>query len=54
MALSVTPPVEDERVEVDGAVEARGAAVYVWGLLGLSCASLCRTVAASMVPTMEK
>ena len=41
MALSVTPPAEDEGVEVDGAVEARGAAVSIWGCLGLSYATLC-------------
>ena len=29
MALSVTPPGEEEGAEVDGAVEAEGAAVYV-------------------------
>ena len=54
MVSSVTPPTEDEGAEVDGTVEAKGAIVCVWGHLGLSYASLCRTVAASMVPTMEK
>ena len=54
MASNVTSLAKDEGVEVDGAVEARGAAVYVWGPLGLSCASLRRTVAASMAPIMEK
>ena len=48
MALSVTPPAEDERAEVNGAVEAGRVAVSVCGRLGLSCASLHRTVAASM------
>ena len=33
MASSVTSPVEDEGVEVDGAVEARGANVFVRGCL---------------------
>ena len=33
MASRVTPPVEDERAEVDGVVEARGAVVSVWGCL---------------------
>ena len=48
MASRVTPPVEDEGVEVDGAVEARGVTVPVWGHLSLSYASLCQTVAVSM------
>ena len=48
MASSVTPLVENEGAEVDGTVEAGGAAVCVWGYLGLSCAALRRTVAASM------
>ena len=48
MASSVSLPAEDEGAEVDEAVEARGAAVYVWGCLGLSCAVLCQTIAASM------
>ena len=54
MASNVTPLVKDEGVEVDGAVEARGAAVYVWGRLGLSRALLRRIVEASMAPIMEK
>ena len=45
MALSVTPPIEDEGAEVDGAVEAGGAAICVWGRPNLSCASLRQTVA---------
>ena len=48
MASSVTPPVEDEAAEVDGAVEFGGAAVFVWGYLERSCAILHLTVAASM------
>ena len=48
MASSVTPPIEDEGAEVDGAVEARGAAISVWGYLGFNCAALRRTLAASM------
>ena len=48
MASSVTPPTEDEGPEVDGAVEAGGAAVCVWGYLNRSCATLYCTVAASM------
>ena len=48
MASSVTPPTKDEGAEVDGAVEAGGVAESVRGCLGLSCASLRRTVIASM------
>ena len=48
MTSSVSPPAEDEGAEVDGAIEARGAVVYVWGCLGLRFAVLCQTVAASM------
>ena len=39
MASSITPPVEDEGVEVDGVVEAEGAVICAWGILGLSYAS---------------
>ena len=48
MALSVTPPVEDKGVEVDGVLEAGKAYVFVQGCLSLSYASLRRTVATSM------
>ena len=44
MALRVNPPVEDEGAEVDGAEEARGVVVSVWGRLDLSCALLRLTV----------
>ena len=54
MASSVTPPAKDEGVEEDRAVEAEGAAVYVWGCLGLNCVVLRRMVAASMVHIYEK
>ena len=54
MALSVTPPAEDEGVEVDGVVEVGGATICVWGYLGLSYAALCLTVAVSMAPITEK
>ena len=54
MASSITPPANDEGAEVNEAVEVEGATVYVWGRLGLSYASLHRTVAASMAPIMEK
>ena len=48
MASSVIPPAKDEEVEVDGVVEAGGAAFCVWGCLGLNCAVLHQTVAAFM------
>ena len=48
MALSVTPPAEEEGAEVDGVVEAGRAVVYIWGYLSLNCVVLHRTVAASM------
>ena len=48
MASSVTPPAKDEGAKVDGAVDTGGAAVYVWGYLGLNYAALHRTVATSM------
>ena len=53
MASSVTPPTEDEEVEVDEAVEAGGAVVCVWGYLSLNCAVLHRIVATSMAPYMR-
>ena len=40
MASSVTPLAEDEGVEVDGVVEARGVTVSVWGRLSLKYATL--------------
>ena len=36
MALRVTPPVEDEGVEVEGVEEAGGAVVSIHGCLGRS------------------
>ena len=54
MASCVTPPVEDKGVEVDGAVDAEGVAVCVWGCLGLNYAMLCRTVVAFMTHIYEK
>ena len=48
MALSVTSLTEDEGAEVDGAVEARGAAISVWIRLEQSYATLHLTVLASM------
>ena len=53
MASSITPPAEDEGAEVDGAVEAGGDAVCVWGRHGLSCATLRQLVAVSMAPITE-
>ena len=54
MASIVTSPAEDERAEVDGAVEAGGVVVSVQGRFDLSCASLRLTVAASMALITEK
>ena len=48
MTSRVTPPIEDKGAEVDGEVEAEGVAVSIRGHLGLSCASLCRTIATFM------
>ena len=48
IASGVTPPTEDEGAEVDGVVEARGVTISIRGRLGLSCATLWQTVAASM------
>ena len=36
----VTPPAEEEGVEVDGGEEVGGVAIYVWGCRGLSYASV--------------
>ena len=54
MASRVTTPVEEEGAEVDGAEEARGVVVSVWGCLDLSCALLRITVAVSMALITEK
>ena len=48
MASSVTIPAEEKGAEVDGAVEAGGMAVCIWGCLEQSYAKLHLTVAASM------
>lgn len=48
MASRVTPPAEDNEVEVDGAVEAKEVTVSVRGCLSLSYASLRQTIATSM------
>ena len=48
MASRVAPPAEDKGAELDGAKEAKGVTVLVWGCLGRSCASLRLTVVASM------
>ena len=54
MALRDIPPADEEGAEVDGAVEAGGVAISVQGRLGLSCASLHRTVVASMALIIVK
>ena len=48
MASSVTPFAENEGVEVDGVVEAVGAAVSVRGCLGRNCVALHRMVDATV------
>ena len=48
IASRVTPPAEKDGAKMDGV------AIYVWGCLGLNCAMLCRTVAASMAPMTKK
>ena len=52
IASKVTPPVEEEGVEVEGAEEVGGATVL--NCLEHSCASLCLTVAVSMAPITWK
>ena len=54
MVASVTPPLEEEGAEVDGAEEVGGVAVSVHGRIGRSWASLCRIDAVLMAPMMEK
>ena len=53
-ASRVTILVEVKGADVEGAEEVGGATVCVFGHRGLSCASLCQMVAASMVPITEK
>ena len=53
-ASRVTPLVEEEGAEVDGAEEAGGVAVFVCGYFNRSWASLCLTVAMSIAHIMEK
>ena len=54
MVSSVTPPAEEEGAEVDGAVEAGGAAICIWGYLERSCAKLRFTIAVSMEHIYKK
>ena len=54
MALSVTPPAEEEGAEVDRAVEVEGVAVSVRGYLERSCARLLLMVVASMAHIYKK
>ena len=54
MASSVTPHAEDKGEEVDRAMEAGSVVVFVRGRLGLSCASLHRTVVASVAHITKK
>ena len=53
-ALSITPPTEEEGVDVDGAEEAGRVAISVYGHFGRSWASLRLTDAPLMVPMIEK
>ena len=53
-ASRVTPPVDEEGADVEGAEEARGVVVSVCGRFGRSWASLSQTVATSMVHKTEK
>ena len=48
MASSVTPPAEEEEAKVDGAVEARGATIFVQGCLERSYAILYLAVVVSL------
>ena len=50
----VTPPIEEEGVDVEGAEEVGEVAVCVWGHRSLSYASLRQTVAVSLAPITEK
>ena len=54
MASSVTSPVEVERANVDGVVEAGGVTISVCGRIGRTWASLRLTVAVSMAHIGEK
>ena len=53
MASRVTLPAEDEGANVDGAEEARGVAVSVWGRFDRSWASLRQTDVPLMVPMIK-
>ena len=52
--LRVTPPAEEERVDVEGAKEAGGVVISVCGRFSQSWASLCLTDAPLMAPMIEK
>ena len=54
MVASVTPPLEEEGVEVDEAEEARGVIVSVRGCFGRSWVSLRLTDTTLMAPMMMK
>ena len=52
--LRVIPLADEKGVDVEGAEEAGGVAVFVRGRFGRSWASLCLTIAASMAHISEK
>ena len=54
IAFKVTPPVEEEVADVDGAEEVGGVTISVRGCFGRSWASLRLTIAAFMAHIMEK
>ena len=54
IALRVTPLADEEGANVEGAEEVEGDVVSVRGCLGLSCAALRLTVAASMALIIGK
>ena len=53
-ALRVTPPVDEEGADVEGAEEAGGVAIFVLGRFGRNWATLRLTVVASMAYITEK
>ena len=53
-ASRVTPPANEEGVDVDGPEEAEGVTISIRGHFGRSWASLRLTVAASMTHIVEK
>jgi len=50
----VTPPIDEEGVDMEGAKEVGGATVFIHGCFGRSWASLRLTIATSMTHMTEK